>query len=520
MTNADSTFRAVVTYAVVIPLAIITGVMLASQDPRFDLMTWLVVGGLVTLICVPLLFKWHHLLLFLFWNSFTILFILPGRPNVWLVLAFTSLGLALLQRALLTNTRFLPAPGVIAPMLFILLVVIVTAKARGGFGLSALGSTAVGSKRYIVIFGAIAGFLAMISRPVTLPRAKLYLDAYFLGNFLNAISVVAPILPSSMYFILLLFPVESYASLPGYADVGKAAAPVWRAYGVSSAFLAASLLVLARFGIRGLLEPRKRWRIALFLLCAVGSLVGGFRVLFVVLLLTGFFLLWIERLLFSRLAAGLLLAGILVAAVAIPLVDKLPLSIQRSLSVLPINVDPVVRSDAEGTSQWRIDMWKQLLPEIPKYLLLGKGLGIDARELESQTAFDERQFNPDATTFILSGDFHNGPLSTIIPFGIWGMIGLIWLLVAGVKALRLNLKYGDPALHTANALLLALFATRIVLFFFVFGGFYGDIATFTGLLGLSITLNGGVRKPAAVQARNPAPTKFRRPLRPADTFAR
>ena len=72
MTNADTTLRAVVTYAVVVPLANITGVMLASQDPRVDFMTWLVVGGLITLISVPLLFKWHHLLLFLFWNTFAV----------------------------------------------------------------------------------------------------------------------------------------------------------------------------------------------------------------------------------------------------------------------------------------------------------------------------------------------------------------------------------------------------------------------------------------------------------------
>ncbi len=44
-------------------------------------------------------------------------------------------------------------------------------------------------------------------------------------------------------------------------------------------------------------------------------------------------------------------------------------------------------------------------------------------------------------------------------------------------------------------MLLALFAARIVLFLTVFGGLYSDLAHFVGLMGMSISLNGGIKRP-------------------------
>jgi len=111
--------------------------------------------------------------------------------------------------------------------------------------------------------------------------------------------------------------------------------------------------------------------------------------------------------------------------------------------------------------------------------------------------------------------YHSGPLSTIIPFGIWGVIGLVWLWVAGGRALLANHRYGDPSLRAVNCFLLSLFLARIVLYLIVYGGFYGDMLHFAGILALSIALNGGVQKPApvAAPASTPATIKFKRPVR-------
>ena len=51
------------------------------------------------------------------------------------------------------------------------------------------------------------------------------------------------------------------------------------------------------------------------------------------------------------------------------------------------------------------------------------------------------------------------------------------------------------------ALLLAVFADRVIFFVFFFGGFASDMAIFTGLLGLGVALNG----PATSRAQAPQP---------------
>jgi hypothetical protein len=49
--------------------------------------------------------------------------------------------------------------------------------------------------------------------------------------------------------------------------------------------------------------------------------------------------------------------------------------------------------------------------------------------------------------------------------------------------------------------MLAYFITRVIIFFFVFGSLYSDMAFFAGLVGLSVSLNGGVATVAAAPAK-------------------
>jgi hypothetical protein len=114
----------------------------------------------------------------------------------------------------------------------------------------------------------------------------------------------------------------------------------------------------------------------------------------------------------------------------------------------------------------------------------------------------------------LAGDYHNGPLSVILPFGIWGAIAVLWLMIAGVWALHHNRLYGDPALQAVNTFLLTTFLVKIISFFFVFGSLSSDMAGFAGYLGLSISLNGGICRPARQPAVKTAEPASRLPLRP------
>jgi hypothetical protein len=116
-----------------------------------------------------------------------------------------------------------------------------------------------------------------------------------------------------------------------------------------------------------------------------------------------------------------------------------------------------------------------------------------------------RGFVSSADGAALAGDYHNGPLSVIIPFGIWGEAAFVWFLAAGLRALHRNYQFGAPELRQINAFLLSFFVARGIFFIFVLGALRTELFYFTGLVGFRVALNGGVRpqveqtKPALVE---------------------
>jgi hypothetical protein len=195
----------------------------------------------------------------------------------------------------------------------------------------------------------------------------------------------------------------------------------------------------------------------------------------------------------------MLAAGLLGSFVVFTQVDKLPLSVQRSLSLLPIRIDALAQQSADASSNWRVQMWKVVLPEVPKYLFLGKGYAMDPNDLFLADNTAARNFVDSGAGAAFSGDYHNGPLSVLIPFGIYGAVAFCWFLTVGARVLYRNFKHGNPALHSVNALLLSAFVGRIIFFFFVFGAIGSDMVIFAGLLGLGVALNGGEASSSAEQ---------------------
>jgi len=126
----------------------------------------------------------------------------------------------------------------------------------------------------------------------------------------------------------------------------------------------------------------------------------------------------------------------------------------------------------------------------PQYLLHGKGFGFDPSDLYLASESQRRFQSEFVAGTIVVGDYHNGPLSILIPFGIYGMIAFLWILIAGLRVLHRNYRSGSPDYRNVNALILAAFAARALFFFVGFGGLYADMAFFAGLLGMSVALNG------------------------------
>jgi hypothetical protein len=511
MNNAPAILKSAIIYLICVPLAIWLGYLLTSP---MDRTTFSSIGVLALLLALPILLRWHHLLLILCWNLPMMIFFLPGRPMVALPMIAMSFTLAILQRALSRDMRFISVPALTWPMLFMAAVVFTTGKLTGGFGLHSLGSDVMGGKKYAYVFIAILGYFALTSQRIPPRKAWLYIVLFFLPGCLSSIGDLAGKLPSSFNFIFQFFPANGFnmasenSANQNPTDVGMRLSGVMHLAGTFS------LLLLIRYGLRGIFLSGRLWRPLLFFACQFLGLAGGFRNALIGTVLLMGILFFLEDLQRTKLLPLSIVGVVLAAMILIPFANKLPYGFQRTLSFLPINVSAEARMNAEQSTEWRLQIWRAVLPQVPGYLLLGKGYALNQSDLDYMGG----NFKTiDAANYgsAVAGDYHSGPLSVVIPLGIWGVIAYFWMVIGGGRVLYNNYRYGDPALRTINTYYLASFITTVIFFIFVVGALSSDMLNYAGLFGLSVSLNGGMcRRPAVAPAKVPDKAGTFLPARP------
>src|SRR5439155_7448157 len=141
MSNASSLIRTLLIYSICVPLAIFLGYIMATPQ---DYSTILTLCLILFILLIPMLLRWHHFWLIASWNLGAVLFFVPGRPWLWMGMAWISLTISVVQHILNPRIKFLHAPAVTRPLLLLVVVVLVTAKLTGGIGLNALGSEVMG----------------------------------------------------------------------------------------------------------------------------------------------------------------------------------------------------------------------------------------------------------------------------------------------------------------------------------------------------------------------------------------
>jgi len=471
-------------FGLCLPLAVLLGYMLADIQDTASLVVVLLA---MTILVTPVLMRWHHALLILSWNMVAQPS-LPGHPQLWMLMSLLSLFIAVLNRTINAEHRFAHVPSLTRPLLVFATVVLVTAFMTGGIGLRIFGSSSVGGRGYFYILGAVAGFFALSSRQIPPQQAAMYLGLFFLPGLTAMIGRIAGLFGPGASFLYYLFPPDFVAD-DFVTDLTYDSSLV-RVNGSVAASLAVFSWLLARHGITGVFDLSRPWRLLLLVGSVAAGMFGGFRS---ALLLMGsiFFILYtIEKLWRTRLTAVMLMLGILTGTVLVAFSTRLPLSVQRSLSILPIEVDPVTREMASYSTEWRIEMWKSLLPQVPKYLLKGKGYALSGDDLYmAQWDAVNKGNNVGYEAAAFAGDYHNGPLSVVIPFGAAGMLAFAWLMAAGARFLCAMCRQGAPEFHRINSFLFALFLARVVVFCTIFGSLYLELYYFTGILGFSVALN-------------------------------
>jgi hypothetical protein len=180
----------------------------------------------------------------------------------------------------------------------------------------------------------------------------------------------------------------------------------------------------------------------------------------------------------------------------------LPLTAQRALCFLPGNWDPQAVSDAKDSSEWRFEMWEIALTS-DKYIhnkILGDGFGYMRSDFErarliemgytSLRAEESRQ-----EMYLLDGDFHSGPVSTIRFVGYVGLALFLPLLflVAGSGYRLLKSGIGTP--YQFCSFFIGIPIVILPFFYiFIFGDYRSDFLTVLYSTGMIKMLSNSVNK--------------------------
>ena len=136
MNNVPAILRSLIIYVVCVPLAFFIGYLLTNP---LDYSTFATFGVLALVLMFPLLLRYHYPWLVFSWYAGIVLFFLKGSPSLWLAMVALSLAISVLEGILNPEKHFIHVPQLTWPLIFMLAVVVITAKLTAGFGLIAYG---------------------------------------------------------------------------------------------------------------------------------------------------------------------------------------------------------------------------------------------------------------------------------------------------------------------------------------------------------------------------------------------
>lgn len=479
--------KTLLTYAITIPLALVIGYLLISPLDRSSFYALISVVGV---LCMPLMMRSYHTFVIFAWNASILVFFLPGQPLLWMLMVAVAIGFAVLNHVISRKKLFIHVPALTFSLVALAVVILLTAQIRGGIGIRVLGSSTIGGKGYILILASILGYFALAHAPIARDRVPFAVGVFILPGVSAVLPHVIALGGPALFFLYNFFPASSALTQVAAGFGGQA---MVRLQGLSMAGVAIVSYLLARYGIRGLLTLNHPWRLIIFILSVGVAPIGGFRTVpvFLVLLLACQFTY--EGLFKTRLLPVTVGCVVLGLATLAPFARSLPPQFQRAISFLPVDIDPLVRLDADASTEWRLEMWKSLLPSLPNYILIGKGYSLSVSDLMMTQESIRRGYAGNYSGSMEAGDYHSGPLSVYIPFGGIGSIAFIVFIIIAGRSLYLNMRYGEAHLKPVNTFLISLFTARVVFFTVAFGAFNTEFYLFTGIVGFSVALNNGVK---------------------------
>jgi hypothetical protein len=141
-----------------------------------------------------------------------------------------------------------------------------------------------------------------------------------------------------------------------------------------------------------------------------------------------------------------------------------------------------------GSTEWRLVIWEYILEHLKEYFIIGQGLTFSSSELSYLQNVDPNSIS----AAILTKNYHNGPLSMLIVFGIGGAVVLLFLMLYYYKLIKIIRFSNMDSNNKINGL--TVFCAYSLTTFITFLVFYGDLTKmlpliFTQLFILQMLLN-------------------------------
>ena len=419
-------------------LAIYVGSHVASGDTKP-----LAIGVAVSCaIAIPLVLKNNY------WLLYPLLFPLTGSISaIRLPFNYSELGalavLAIFVLRLCFHKQHLGFRlGLSDVVLLINFLYLATVFARNPVSMRSLGGGGggdmIGGRNYFTLSMFFLAYFVLNHCRIS-PRIALNLPwmIAFSGALGSLIFVLTSIFPFTATFI---FPFWSDVDSEAYSVMARGGtsfgqeAEFTRLTGLAGIARPLILLLISYFPPARLLFPHPLLPFLLFYPSLIIIALSGFRN---EIMFTGAYIfianairrMWLWALFFIIIP----LFGIVFLAFINQGGDLVPLAAQRAFSFLPLGWNKKVVADADGSVDWRVDMWKDALSGgFIKNKLLGDGFGFDRAAMN--LIVDEMQGGAGFVggsrheAHMIRGSFHSGPLSSIRFVGIVGLVLILCLM--------------------------------------------------------------------------------------------
>jgi hypothetical protein len=422
-------FQSIIVFAIGVFIAIWLGLSIATDQTVTILK---IIAAVLFVICF--LLGRRIWLIIPFAASLAIGLRIPGQPDALLLAQIALIAFTIpqfLMRKLPWRLQFTELEF----WMLMLTLMVAQVYMRNPVGVSIFSGDTVGGKGYVLYAIALASALILCGLRVPTSDLKWVMRVSIAGGLLNlAISIIGVLVPTIGFYTG-----QSYTRSDEVNYENRDAIDTGAATRVGFLTqLGKNLALWISCYISPLVALVKPLWLMLILVAVAASLMGGFRNGIAIVGLT--FLVGIA---YRSGGIGVLLSsfigmvGIALLAV-INLIAPLPPNVQRTLTFLPGTWEQRYKIDAEGSTEWRVEIWREVLltDRWIQNKWIGDGLGFSAAELAAQmnTRLGTRAgisgFDAHRESVLASGDYHSGPVSSV---RVVGYIGLFIFLLAQIR---------------------------------------------------------------------------------------